>query len=272
MGNGEPVDGGGAGEEPRAPRRVERALRDIVPVTLVAGAAAVAVAVAVGGSASYLPTPFGRGADRRGAATSAAATPAVADSGKVTVRLGPKANRTQPAAELRLGPDFVVASFTPDGQGAGAAAQPLIFAPTGVALPATAREAGSPLVADPSVVPELVLTAPVPAEVPTPEAVAVVVAPALQEAQALARPRPSKSAKAGRREVDADSEPLVARAASLKSITSLTKTPADAVAQPAPGQVADQDQRDGNGKDKNTGKDTGNPADEDRPAKGHKGS
>lgn len=284
MENVELVENRGVTDEPRhgRPSRLERTLRDLVPVTLAAGAAAVAVAVAVGGSTSRLPTPFARGAGSGGAATSVPADPAVTDSGNVTVRLGPKANRTQPAAAVGLGPDLVVAPLTRAGGAPRPAAVPLIFAPTGLGVAAPGPDAAAPPVG-PLVVPEAVLAPPVPAEVTVPEAVVVFVAPALQEAQAVARPRPLKTLKDGRRQADADPAPEMAQAASLGSVTSPTKTSTVAAAEPAReqgngavnGQGQGPEQPTGNDKDKAKDKDKkgkDDRSDESPPPKGRQAS
>lgn len=280
MENVELVEKRGVSDEPRhgRPSRLERTLRDLVPVTLAAGAAAVAVAVAVGGSTSRLPTPFARGAGAGGGAVTSGAATSAADSGRVSVRLGPKANRTQPSAAVGLRPDLMVAPLTTDGGVPGAAADSLIFAPTGLGVAAAGPDAAG-LPGDPLAVPEVVLAAPVPAEVTVPEAavpeaavpeaVVVVVAPAVQEAQAVARPRPVKTLKGGRRQADADPAPLMAQAASLGSITSPTKTSAVAAGEPAREQGNGAVKGQGHGPHQDTGSEKAKDKDKENKAKHH---
>lgn len=277
----------GEGSGSRRPQGLERALRDLIPVTLAAGAAAVAVAVAVGGSASRLLAPFAQGPRAGDVVTSTPATAPTA-AGQVTVRLGPKAKRMPPLGPVGLGADLLAAAPTVVRRVLGGeATEPdaAIFAPGRLIGAPTLPEAVGPPGSGAGEVSEVVLPVPAPVEVTAPGAV---VAPAVQSTQAVQRPRRLKSPKAGRPEGEAESS--IFRAASASSFTLLAKAAPEAASATAEESAAEKgdgrghgqgevrgkaerhDEDKGKAKDKDRGKDKdkdrGKPAGDNRPGEG----
>ncbi|MBW3615726.1 MAG: hypothetical protein KY439_10530 [Actinobacteria bacterium] len=268
----------GEGREAPSPRGLERALRDLVPTALAAGAAAVAVAAVVGGSTSRLHTPFvpHYGA---GTATSAGAAPE-AVNGKVTVRVAPKRARGPVLALVDLVPNLAaIPAVTTAGGAVTDSAQSLIFGPTGPGagrLAAPAVLVGVDL--EQAVVPPFQAPAPLgPPEsgAPQPGAVPLVDAgvPApgtqqTQQTQRLHQPRRQKAPKIGRAETEAEAS--VFQAASLSEFTLLSETETAPTADDPAAAQQDKGRRNDDGKDKGKAKGQddgqGRGQEKDRPA------
>lgn len=184
--------------QPRT-RRLSRALRDLIPTTVVAALVAAAVSVVVAGSTRELHAPFAGPAGDAPGLTRMPATQPGEES--VSVWLAPKATKPRssgPGFDLELLAPLLNADQPPVG------ARGLIFGPSRRAvadLAGTARTVALPVPGSMPIEAETVLPAPpapaadVSPPATSPEAVAVPV-PATQEAQGLQRPRKLKGTKA----------------------------------------------------------------------------
>ncbi len=264
------VTGDPARQEP-SPRKIERALRDLLPATLAAGAAAVAVAVAVGGSTARLHAPF---IPRLGPGeVVSSAAPSKVAKGEVSVRLGPKATRRPAAVVPGLVPELLA---SPGGTGARVvgSAEPLIFGPVATGAAQT------------FVTPAVVVGGDLEQVVPTPEgpppsvaAPFVVVpapAPPPEVGTQSVRPRRVKAPKAGRAEAEAVPAPF--QAASLSSSTLLSGSDTAPADEDGGGAKSDDAKANngngnGNGKDNDHGQDRGqghdDPPGHGKPRPGH---
>ncbi|MBW3555728.1 MAG: hypothetical protein KY454_02200 [Actinobacteria bacterium] len=269
----QPVNSGvtadSARQEP-SPRKIERALRDLVPATLAAGAAAVAVAVAVGGSTARLHVPF---IPRLGPGeVTSSAAPSQAAKAEVSVRLGPKASRRPAAVVPGLVAQLLASPVRPVAPVVGSG-EPLIFGPV----------AGG--AAQTFVSPAVVVGGDLEQVVPTPEApppsvgapfvVSQAPAPPPEVGTQSVRPRRVKAPKAGRPEAEA--APDLFQAASLSSPALLSgsdSAPADEEGGGAKSDDAKANNPKGNGKGHDHGQDRSqghdDPPGHGQPRPGHK--
>ena len=184
--------------QPRT-RRLSRALRDLIPTTVVAALVAAAVSVVVAGSTRQLHAPF---AEPAGDAPGFTRTPATKPGeGRVSVWLAPAAAKPRssgPGFDLELLAPLLTAAQQRLG------VRGLIFVPSPPAvvdLVGTARTVAAPVPGPAPIEDETVLPGPtapaadVSLPATSPEAVAVPVS-TTQEAQSLQRPRKLKDSKA----------------------------------------------------------------------------
>lgn len=238
-------------------RGLEHALRDLVPTTLAAGAAAVAVAVTVGGSTSGLPAPFAPGPWGSDRVTSRPAIPQPL-GGRMSVRLGPKATRT--SASPGLGEHLVAAWPGATERPMTDAVDSVLFGPILLSeatdgAAAVVQPAGGAAAVSEVVGPALTDSPGDQALIPD---VVVVAAPAeAQEAQRLQRPSRLKSPKGGPK-AEAEAGPLIAVAASLSPSTLPSDTSPETGPGPGEDPAGDHGKGKGNGKGPGKGNGPGN--------------